>query len=135
MTTGRTSEQRSVTVTRTSGSASVTGPADSFDRADAGRLMGGAGIPAGAEFTKKMENNFQSVLRTATNHNDSPGGRAASAVRRGRPCRPWRSATTAPIGHGPTAARGAARRRPVIWPSAKTTLTSLKRAAVPCAVA
>lgn len=46
MATGRTSEPRSVTVTKTNGQATVTAPAGSFNEEDAGRPISGTGIPA-----------------------------------------------------------------------------------------
>ena len=49
MVAGRTSETRTVaSVGTTSAAAAITGPAASFNEEDAGRLITGTGIPAGA---------------------------------------------------------------------------------------
>lgn len=46
--TGRTPAARAITVTTTSGSAALTGPAGTFNPEDKGRPITGAGIPANA---------------------------------------------------------------------------------------
>ena len=51
MVTGRSSEQRTASITTTSGQAAVTGAAGTFSTRDVGRTISGIGIPAGTTIT------------------------------------------------------------------------------------
>lgn len=67
MTLGRTTEARAVTVTTTSGSASITAPSGTFNKPeDIGRTITGTGIPAGATITAVASATAATISANAT---------------------------------------------------------------------
>lgn len=66
MATGRTTEPRTVTVTRTSGSTAVTATGSTFNRADVGQPITGTGIPAGATLTAVTSPTAATLSNAAT---------------------------------------------------------------------
>lgn len=66
MATGRTTEPRSVTVTKTSGSAALTAAAGTFAKGDAGRPVSGTGIPAGATLLSVTSDTAATLSANAT---------------------------------------------------------------------
>ena len=66
MVAGRTSEPRSFAVTKTSGAATVTAPAGSFNEEDAGRPITGTGIPAGATILSVQSGTAATLSANAT---------------------------------------------------------------------
>ena len=66
MATGRSSENRTVTVTTTNTSAAVTGPSGTFNEEDAGRPIAGTGIPAGATLASVTSDTAATLSANAT---------------------------------------------------------------------
>lgn len=63
---GRTTEGRSVTVTKTSGSPNITGAAGTFSTEDTGRTITGTGIPAGATLAAVPSDTAATLSANAT---------------------------------------------------------------------
>jgi len=71
-TIGRTSEVRTITLTRTSGSAAVTGSGDiKFTRADVGQPITGTGLPAGATIAAVASGTAATLSTPATSSGTS----------------------------------------------------------------
>lgn len=66
MVAGRTTEPRSVTVTKTSGSAAVTAATGTFNEEDAGRPISGTGIPAAATIASVTSDTAATLSANAT---------------------------------------------------------------------
>ena len=66
MATGRTSEPRSVTVTKTSASTAVTGAAGTFSKRDVGRAISGTGIAAGTTLAAVASDTAATLSANAT---------------------------------------------------------------------
>lgn len=72
MAAGRTTEGRSVTITKTSGSAAVTAAAGTFNEEDAGRGISGTGIPAGATVLSVQSDTAATLSANATTTGADP---------------------------------------------------------------
>ena len=62
----RTTDPRSVTITKTSGSTAITGASGTFAKADAGRPIAGTGIPAGATLAAVASTTAATLSANAT---------------------------------------------------------------------
>jgi hypothetical protein len=63
---GRTTEARSVTVTKTNASTAITGAAGTFSKNDVGRTITGTGIPAGATLAAVASDTAATLSAAAT---------------------------------------------------------------------
>lgn len=66
MAAGRTTEPRSASVTKTSGSAAVTAASGTFNEEDAGRSISGTGIPAGTTLASVTSSTAATLSANAT---------------------------------------------------------------------
>ncbi len=66
MVIGRTSEQRTTTITTTSGQAAITAPAGTFGTRDTGRTISGPGIPVGTTITAVASATAATISAPAT---------------------------------------------------------------------
>lgn len=80
MVAGRTTEPRSVTITKTSGAATVTAAAGTFNEEDAGRGISGTGIPASTTLLSVQSDTAATLSANAT---ASGAGSATLAVASG----------------------------------------------------
>lgn len=66
MSTGRSTDVRTVTVTTTNASTALTGAAGTFNTEDAGALIAGTGIPAGATLAAVASDTAATLSANAT---------------------------------------------------------------------
>lgn len=79
MAPGRTTEARAITVTKTSGAATVTAAAGTFNEEDAGRAISGTGIPAAATVLSVQSDTAATLSANATATGSGAATLAAAA--------------------------------------------------------
>lgn len=69
MVAGRSTDGRNVTMITTTGSAAITGPANTYQQGDVGRTVTGSGIPAGATIIAVASETAATLSANATTTN------------------------------------------------------------------